>query len=222
MEHVPHHADLQPLLLAVAKLARLAAQLVREADLGGELLDPGAIGNVAVDPIHNSAAARVVKRSAFHDERVRLRLQHNARRNALVLTQPRRLVASHSASAVVAAATSPPACFAGLNSIAENSGVVVTAVNHDSISEISSTKNSDRQYSPVESSETPMAAKASMPTTVPPSSGHMVEPTVSRAAVAMRSTASARSAAPVATDRRRKCCPSLSIEQNDRRSMVAT
>ena len=48
---------------------------------------------------------------------------------------------------------------------------MVSAENQLSMSEISSTWNSDLQYSPVESCDRPIGAKARMAITVAPSSG---------------------------------------------------
>ena len=52
-----------------------------------------------------------------------------------------------------------------------STGVMVRAENQLSIREISSTWNRDLQYSPVESCERPIGAKARMAMTVAPSSG---------------------------------------------------
>lgn len=52
-----------------------------------------------------------------------------------------------------------------------STGVMVRAENQLSISEISSTWNRDLQYSPVESCERPIGAKARMAMIVAPSSG---------------------------------------------------
>ena len=52
-----------------------------------------------------------------------------------------------------------------------NTGVKVSAVTQLSISEISSTWNSDLQYSPVESCDRPIGAKARIAIAVAPSSG---------------------------------------------------
>jgi hypothetical protein len=52
-----------------------------------------------------------------------------------------------------------------------STGVMVNAENQLSMSEISSTWNSDLQYSPVESCDRPIGAKARIAITVAPSSG---------------------------------------------------
>ena len=59
-----------------------------------------------------------------------------------------------------------------------NTGVSVSAVTQLSIREISSTWNSDLQYSPVESCDRPIGAKASIAITVAPSRGRAVRRTI--------------------------------------------
>ena len=61
-----------------------------------------------------------------------------------------------------------------MRNVQQNSGVIVTAVNQLSISEIRITEKSERQYSPVESGDSPIAPNASIATTVAPSSGSAV------------------------------------------------
>ncbi|MBW2236480.1 MAG: hypothetical protein JRG85_13920 [Deltaproteobacteria bacterium] len=63
--------------------------------------------------------------------------------------------------------------------ITHSTGVTVTAVTQDRESDMSTTLNSERQYSPVPSLERPMAPKASTATAVAPSSGTEVCPTTS-------------------------------------------
>ncbi len=72
--------------------------------------------------------------------------------------------------------------FGACRNLTPKRGVTVIASTQLMESEYRITINSDRQYSPVESFEAPMAAKARMATIVAPNSGHIVCLTMSIAA----------------------------------------